>query len=260
MEPSFATARLEIPVNQARTTAQALGQAAADHETTVREALIGQGNGSGSCLGSSLATLVRATLELLAIQAWLVEASLTSEERIFRWFGLECIALRSQWTMVRPGISHRKNPALAALVADADFLGIPRDHAAAPKWIGAPVPSATCFSGRLLAKFAEFEPSRGARIDAELGELMYRLLSGSVHGSAAHLLAAHSPTGNVSQHGLPVMSYGLSGEALWRTLGLLFIATFCARINYAKWLGIAVPAEPRRLHLLHIERAIDNLR
>ena len=88
--------------------------------------------------------------------------------------------------------------------------------------------------------------------------MMYRLLSGAIHGDVAHLLGVLLPTGEFNGE-KAVCTYSLSASMLWRAAACFFLATFAARSTYADWLGIDVPDETKRLSLHHIRLSTRRL-
>jgi hypothetical protein len=245
-ESDFATERLTIPIGQAWTFAQTLGQAATNHEEILRESLQRNANGDGARPIGAVETRTRMIVELLAVQLWLTDADLISRQRVGRWLALEREAVRQQWRMTYPSQEHSLNTALQAL--DADVHGL---NPELPK-----VPSSTDLAGRLFERVTRYVPT--ATTTTAVGELMYRLSSGSVHGDVAHLIGALLPTGEMHEE-RPVVTYSLSAGSLWRATTVNFLALLVARCNYADWLGLEVPADMRALSLHHIQFAADRL-
>lgn len=141
-EQNYATTRLAIPMSQAWTFAQTLGQAATNDEEILREALQRNANGEGARPVTAVDTLTRGIVELLSLQTWLTDSALTSRERVARWLSLERKAVLAQWKMTQPGKEHDSNPAAQALMADAKSLGVEITG----------VPSATALVGRSLKR------------------------------------------------------------------------------------------------------------
>ena len=245
-ETNYATERLTIPMQQAWTFAQTVGLAATNHETILRESLLQNANGKGSRPVTVVDTLTRVIVELLSIQTWLVDPQLTTRERFMRWIALETDAVRAQWKMTNIGLAHDLNPILNELAEDAEVLGVEV----------AKVPAATELVGQLFQKAVLYVPF--AATTPTVGSLIYRLLSGAVHGDVAQVLATLLPRGK--SHGeLPIMTYSLSASSLWRAATVYFLTSYVARSSYAEWLGIKVPDETRRLSLHHIKHSVDRL-
>jgi hypothetical protein len=222
-----------------------------------QESLLRHANGEGACPITVVDTSTRVILELLSVQAWLTDAHASTHERFVRWMSLECEATRDQWRMVHPGEPHEDNPALRELLADAETLGLAKEQSPGSEWI-AKVPVATVRAGELFEKYSRYRGPGAPAIPAQVGQLMYRLLSGGVHGNAGHVLSTLLPTDEVSGQ-QPIYTYALSSGTLWRAATVFFLTTFVARSNYAAWLAIDVPAETRRLSLHHLELSVGRL-
>ena len=245
-EERFSTTRRPMPLGQAWTYAQTLGQVAHNHEQILREALQRSANHEGARPVSTIDTLTRVIVELLARQVWLTDPALTTEERFGRMLALERDAVKSEWRITNPGEAHEVNPSLAALETDAERcdLVLPR------------VPEKTQLAGALFERAPLYVPE--ATITSRIGEMMYRLLSGAIHGDVAHLLGVLLPTGEFNGE-KAVCTYSLSASMLWRAAACFFLSTFAARSTYADWLGIDVPDETKRLSLHHIRLSTRRL-
>jgi len=255
---TFATERHPDPFSQSWAFAATLGSVATNHEAILRESLNAFANGQGTKPVTVVTTFARVVLETLAVQAWLIDPSVSTTDRFARWTSLDFESERNSWRIARPGVPHMDNPVARELLSDAIRLGLNVDQGASPRWIGTNVPTSTQLSGLLIQRYA-IHTGRSAAEIASVGETFYRLFSGEMHGSVGSVLALLLPTELASASGAPVHTYDLSHNALWNAICLVLVSTFAARATYAEWLGIPVDSEARRLHLHHVELAVRKI-
>jgi|GEM_PF-4614935 len=258
IQEKYATSRLPTPFSQVWAFAQTIGLAALNHEQVLQESLLRNANNEGSCPIAVIDTLTRAIVELLALQTWLTDPSVSSRDRFVRWISIECAATRGQWTLLHPGLPHADNLNLGALLIDAKQFGLACDERPGPKWIGREVPAATSLVGQLFEKHRLYGGPAASMINASVGEFMYRLLSSGVHGEVGYLLSALLPTEAGAGEDAAV-TYALSSGSLWRAATVFFLTTFVARSSSAEWLGVEVPEEARRISLHHLDTSVARL-
>lgn len=271
-QDAFATSRLPAPISQAWAYAQTVGQAATDHQTILREALLRYASGNGSRPVVSILTLARSALELLAFQRWVTDPSPAidtkerdTKERVARWYSLEASGARDQWNakhIGRPPRPPGDDPQLQALAHDADCVGITvkRDGQGRPSGVGPGVPTTTSLATELLDRYRQLASGVLADPSNLVGEHVYRLFSGGPHGKSAHILGTLLPTGQAAPDGTPVHTYQLSPLHFWLAAAAVFMASYAAASDYAGWLGIEVPEETQRVHVHHVEVAMDKIR
>jgi hypothetical protein len=156
--------------------------------------------------------------------------------------------------MLHEGEEHAKNPDLIAICADADAKQIPSDVKGL--WVGVEEPKDIELVELLLSRLCRHvENDLTSEAGAQFGRLMYRQLSGGVHSNVNHILGAMVHSGEVTEDGAPISTYGLTTALLWQCIATLMMATFTARCEYASWGGFAVPEETRRVHLRHIRHS-----
>lgn len=253
---SFRTERREDPFIHAWAFAETLGLVATNHETILSESFQGFANGLTSKPVTVVTTMARVVLESLAVQAWLIDPSVATEERFARWIALEYQSQRESWRTAHPRSPHLRNPAASELLVDARTLNLAMDQSSTPAWIGTRIPTSTELAGRLTQWYAHHTGREAVGIDA-MGETFYRLFSGEIHGSVGSIFALLLPTDTVDSSGNPMHTYDLSHDALWNAMSLILISTFAARCTYAEWLGIPVEDEVRRLHIHHVDLAVQ---
>ena len=257
-EHRYATDRLSTPMSQAWTYAETVGLVAHDHLVQLQESLLSFSNGQGTCPKSSVQTMTRVAMESLSTQRWLIDPSIDTWERYKRWICLETISTRHEWAMLHDGEDHARNPELKALYEDADANQLRRHPRG--EWIGVEEPKATDQASLLLSRFDTYAPHLLAADDAaSLGTLLYRLLSGAVHGSTGHVLSSLVGIGETTEDGLPVVSYRLTTGILWQCVIAALIAKFTAGCEYAAWVGKPVPAEAVRLMRAHYGSLTDRM-
>lgn len=250
----FATERQPAPIDQAGWYATVLGLIAHDHLKLLESALINYSNGTGDCPVTSVDTATRVSLEALARQGWLCDPTLDLRTRYRRYLCLETMSARAGWAMLHEGEEHAKNPELIAICADAEAHQIPSDIKGL--WVGVEEPKDVELVELLLSRLCRYvENDLTSEDGARFGKLMYRQLSGGVHSNVNHVLGAMVHSGEVTQDGATISTYGLTGALLWQCIATLMMATFTARYEYATWGGFAVPDETRRVHLHHIRHS-----
>jgi hypothetical protein len=252
---TFATERLPDPFAQSWAFAQTLGSVATNHEAVLRESLLGFANGQTSKPITVVTAMARVVLESLALQAWLIDPSVTTRERFVRWTSLEYQSEWASWRIVSPGAPRLDNPVARQLLQDAQTFSLDVDRRSAPDWIGTRVPTSTELAGLLAERFATHSGRDATKI-ASVGETFYRIFSGEIHGSVGSILGLLLPTDTLDTSGHAVHTYDLGHRALWNATGLVLISTFAARCTYAEWLGLSVDRETRRLHIHHVELAL----
>lgn len=252
---SFGTERLPDPFGQSWAFAQTLGNVATNHETVLRESLQGFANGQTSKPITVVTTMARVVLESLALQAWLIDPSVSTRERFARWTALEYQSELKSWQIVSPNVPRLDNPIARQLFRDAQRFSLDVDKKPIPDWIGANVPASTKLAGLLAQRFATYADT-GATEVGSVGETFYRLFSREIHGSVGSVLALLLPTNMVDPSGQPALTYDLSHGALWSAMGLVLISTFASSCTYAEWLGLPVDREAHRLHIHHVKLAI----
>jgi hypothetical protein len=248
---SFSTERLPDPFAQSWAFAQTLGNVATNHETVLRESLLGFANRQSSKPVTVVTTLARVVLESLAVQAWLIDPSVSTMERFTRWTSLEYQSELASWRIAHPNTPQLDNPVVRKLRTSAQSFGLEVGRG----WIGMTVPTFTELSGRLTKLYANHVGRGSTGVDS-VGETFYRLFSGEIHGNVGSVLALLLPTENLDFSGQPVHSYDLSHVALWNAMCLVLISTFAASCTYAEWLSFPVDDEARRLHVHHVELAV----
>ena len=252
---SFGTERLPDPFGQSWAFAQTLGNVATNHETVLRESLQGFANGQTSKPITVVTTMARVVLESLALQAWLIDPSVSTRERFARWTALEYQSELKSWQIVSPSAPKLDNPITRQLLHDAQTYGLDVDQKSTPNWIGTEVPTSTELAGLLTQRFATYTDTDATEV-APVGETFYRLFSREIHGRVGGVLTLLLPTDMVDPSGQPAFVYDLSHGALWSAMGLVLISTFAASCTYAEWLGLPVDREARLLHIQHVELAI----
>ncbi len=223
---SFRTERREDPFIHAWAFAETLGLVATNHETILSESFQGFANGLTSKPVTVVTTMARVVLESLAVQAWLIDPSVATEERFARWIALEYQSQRESWRTAHPRSPHLRNPAASELLVDARTL--------TSRWTKVPHRRGLAQeSRRQLNSLAASH--NGMPTTPEEKPLVSTLwvrrstVYFPVRFTAA--LAASLPYscqryGHSS--GNPMHTYDLSHDALWNAMSLILISTFAA--------------------------------
>lgn len=165
---AFATSKLSRPFTQSWAFAGALGNVATNHEHVLGDALLDWANGQSSDPVKQMAkpvsvvsTMTRVVFETLALQAWLIDPSMSTQERFTRWMALQYESELAAWRIIQPGGSRLDNPQARELVDDAQALGLDVDSNAQPRWIGTKPPTSTNMAELLLQRYGRYAGSLG---------------------------------------------------------------------------------------------------
>jgi hypothetical protein len=250
-----------------RAYVETVTQAAFDHESILREALLRYARDDGTRPVVSILTLTRTVLELLAVQRWIMDpgSDVGTKERVSRWYSLEASGIRDQWNAkhigLLPGVPG-DDPQLQALARDAASRGITvtKDKRGRLTGVGPGVPTAAVLTTQLIDRYRQLASGAAADPSNLAGEHAYRLLSGGPHGKTAHIFGTLLPTGRPAPDGTPIHSYQLSPLHFWLAAAAIFMASYAAGVDYAAWLGIELPEDSLRVHLHHVEVAMGKIR
>jgi hypothetical protein len=126
--------------------------------------------------------------------------------------------------------------------------------------VGPGVPTAGVLTTQLIDRYRQLTSGAAADPSNLAGEHVYRLLSGGPHGKTAHIFGTLLPTERPAPAGTPLHSYQPSPLHFWLAAATIFMASYAGGFDYAAWLGIELPEDSGRVHLLHVEVAMAKIR